>query len=292
MKLLTFIIILIFSITTILHAQIPNADFENWSNQQPLGWWTSDTLFTVYNVMQSNDAESGSSSVKGIVINSNNEIIPPILGSGAVGNPGFIVNQRYTNLNGYYKFNSINGDLFGIRVTMFEVDSHHNYVIIGGGASNIASSANTYTPFTVHINYISSDIPDTCIIDFLISGIHGLHVGSYFFIDNLSLNSVTTVNNKMSNPANFTLYQNYPNPFNPSTAIEYNLKENSDVILTVFNSLGKRIKELSLGNLVPGKHLIKINMAQQSSGIYLYRIEAISNNDRVFEATKKMILLK
>ncbi len=41
-------------------------------------------------------------------------------------------------------------------------------------------------------------------------------------------------------PAGIALFQNYPNPFNPSTSIKYFLIEESNVRLSIFNSLGEK----------------------------------------------------
>ncbi len=93
--------------------------------------------------------------------------------------------------------------------------------------------------------------------------------------------------------SDFRLFQNYPNPFNPSTTIRYNLPALSNVKLEVFNTLGERLisKELGLQSL--GIHEQQINMANFSSGMYVYSI--IINDfasNRINSKFNKMILIK
>ena len=45
-------------------------------------------------------------------------------------------------------------------------------------------------------------------------------------------------------PLKFSLFQNYPNPFNPTTVVNYALKENVNVKITVYDILGRVVKTL------------------------------------------------
>ena len=57
----------------------------------------------------------------------------------------------------------------------------------------------------------------------------------------------------------FSLNQNYPNPFNVSTTINYNLQDQGEVKITIYDLYGKQICTL-LNELVPkGNHNIKWN---------------------------------
>jgi hypothetical protein len=94
-------------------------------------------------------------------------------------------------------------------------------------------------------------------------------------------------------PQVYSLENNYPNPFNPSTVIKYTLPFDSNIKLTVYNSLGMNMRELVSEIQQSGVHEYKFNATGLSSGVYLYTIEASSVDGREnFRSTKKMILMK
>ena len=94
-------------------------------------------------------------------------------------------------------------------------------------------------------------------------------------------------------PTDFELSQNYPNPFNPSTTIRYAVPNESKVSITVFNLLGQEVATLVNDVQAAGYHEIQFNASNLSSGVYLYRINAVSStNSKEFTSTKKFVLLK
>lgn len=102
----------------------------------------------------------------------------------------------------------------------------------------------------------------------------------------------TAVSNSTTSPHDFMLKQNYPNPFNPTTTISYQLEKNSDVLLTIYNQAGQKVRTLVQDTQGAGFQSIAWDGRDDaglplSSGIYLYRLQA---DDRV--QTKKMMLLK
>lgn len=91
----------------------------------------------------------------------------------------------------------------------------------------------------------------------------------------------------------YLLLQNYPNPFNPSTTIRFYIPaRNIQTELTIFNSLGGKIRSYNLSNNKPGWNQIEWNGKDDngntvSSGIYYYMLQ--TSNRRT---SRKMILLK
>lgn len=90
----------------------------------------------------------------------------------------------------------------------------------------------------------------------------------------------------------YILYQNYPNPFNPVTTIKFDLPEQSQVNLSIFNTLGEKVDELVNNELKAGHHHFSWNAEELASGIYYYNIRARSARGGTNNITKKMIYLK
>lgn len=85
---------------------------------------------------------------------------------------------------------------------------------------------------------------------------------------------------------------NYPNPFNPSTTIQFNLSEDSDTILKIYNIKGQLVRNLLTGRFATGIHEVIWDGlddigATVSSGIYICILQI--NGERT---TNKMLLLK
>lgn len=100
------------------------------------------------------------------------------------------------------------------------------------------------------------------------------------------------VEEETSLPARFALKQNHPNPFNPTTTIEYELPELTEVKLTIFNISGQEVVELVRGIQPAGTFNIEWNGTDSqgelvSSGMYLARIETAN-----YSSSIKMLYLK
>ena len=90
----------------------------------------------------------------------------------------------------------------------------------------------------------------------------------------------------VENPKEYYLSQNYPNPFNPETKINYVIKENGFVQLSVYNILGQVVKELVNEIQSAGSHSVNFN-ADLPSGVYIYKLQT---GDYI--SSKKMLLVK
>jgi len=101
-----------------------------------------------------------------------------------------------------------------------------------------------------------------------------------------------STNNSLMIPIQYFLYPNYPNPFNPITSFVYDLPSQSQVKISIYNTLGHEIKTLVNREQNYGSYTIHWDGNDKygnkvSSGVYLYHLNANS-----FNQTRRMILLK
>ena len=101
-----------------------------------------------------------------------------------------------------------------------------------------------------------------------------------------------TLERKAIIPIAYTLHQNYPNPFNPITSLRYDLPEQAQVTLTVYDLIGREVTQLVNTAQEAGYRSVQWDATDMhgkpvSAGVYLYQIRAGE-----FVQTKKMVLLK
>ena len=98
-------------------------------------------------------------------------------------------------------------------------------------------------------------------------------------------------------PTKTLLLPNYPNPFNPETWMPYDLAEDADVHIDIYNLKGESVRQLSVGFQTAGTYRTRPRAAYWdgqntagepvASGIYFYTLQAGQ-----FKATRQMVILK
>jgi len=187
-----------------------------------------------------------------IGLNRETEIIP---GSG------IIVIEDVRNLNGDYTVplrsaELINGEIF--ENTYYVQDAIHSGIPSSQSTLEILLGVFSDPPITYFSQY--SNPPYSYITD---------------VIDDFDI-----INS-------FHLSQNYPNPFNPITTIRYQLPVSGNVILKLYDVLGKEIATLVNEEKSVGLHEITFYAGNLPSGAYFYQLRT-----EEFVETKKMILMK
>ncbi len=98
-------------------------------------------------------------------------------------------------------------------------------------------------------------------------------------------------------PLETKLYANYPNPFNPETWIPYQLAEDTEVTIRIYNASGHVVRTLFTGIQDAGYYLRRSKAAywdgknefgeQVASGVYIYELTTPT-----FKQTKRLVVLK
>jgi len=192
------------------------------------------------------------------------------------------------------------------------LDDRFDFILISQAvkdAGGIVYQTGTYKSFGNDGNHFNKSINDpptntavsTTVADALYNASDHLPVIATFQFYN-----VTGIkDNNISPPQSFSLSQNFPNPFNPSTIINYSIpaieRRGSslyNVTLKIYDLLGIEVatlvnEEKSAGNYQVNFNTQNLSAGRQdlTSGVYFYRLTAISGTVNFVE-TKKMILLK
>jgi len=176
-------------------------------------------------------------------------------------------------------------------------DTQEDCTGVGNIELNPLFSGTTINPFSLQdiSPCVNAGIPDTT----------GLNLPEYdlagnprFYGGRIEMgayeNQNVVVNANSNTIPNITkLSQNYPNPFNPSTTINFSIKNDSNVELSIYNLKGQKIKILVQDEFNSGDHSIMWDGDDESnkpvsSGVYYYQLQV--GNEII--VTEKCLLLK
>ena len=147
-----------------------------------------------------------------------------------------------------------------------------------------------------YLSTIDQDVGDTHSYSF-VSG-EGDEDNELFNIEEIQFNGIvyelTDLLSSSKNliPDQFAFYQPFPNPFNPKTTITFDLPEEMEVNLNVFDINGRLVQTLNRSKLRAGNYSFDWEGTDQfgmkvTSGVYFIRIDAGS-----FKSIKKTLLVK
>jgi hypothetical protein len=185
-------------------------------------------------------------------------------------------------------YNTLNSGLPYNRVYAIAIDGGGNkWIGIGGGGLAKFDGTN----WTVY-NTSNSGLPDNYVYAIAIDGVGNKWIGTRggglaVYREGGVILPVEVKEKSNEIPTNFALYQNYPNPFNPSTTIEFDIPERTNVKLIVYDILGREVETLIDKELEPGKYKLNFTATNLPSGVYFYTLRTPK-----FTKTNKMLLIK
>ncbi len=96
---------------------------------------------------------------------------------------------------------------------------------------------------------------------------------------------------EISNAKQNNLHQNYPNPFNPVTNIDYEISQDSKVMIKVYDLTGKEVATLVNNQMKAGFYTVQFNASNLASGNYFYKLTTNSNGNQSV-IIKRMVVIK
>ena len=181
---------------------------------------------------------------------------------------GIDIRLKGTELTGYlhHKYAVIDAEDLSLDQTV--VTGSHNW-------SSSAESSNNENTLIIHSNRIAN----LYLQEFK---------ARYLEADGTDVIVITDVDDKNEYvPSTFSLKQNYPNPFNPVTKIRFEVPHSQKVELTVFDILGRKVRELYNGIAPVGIFTIDFKADDLASGMYIYQLKTEN-----LSISRKMVLLK
>ncbi|MCD6067281.1 MAG: hypothetical protein K0S33_2107 [Bacteroidetes bacterium] len=260
--------------------QLPNAGFENFTNDNPDNWQGYDTLLTVYMGISGTSFDSqvspGHTGSYAIQLRSQNMGAPynthAALFNGTMtfawSGVGIKYKGRpYTDLPSsysfYYKYSPVGGDvastnaiftkwntLTGIRDTLCDTTVF------------IYDTVSVFTQMIVPLTYTMPGNPDTLMLFFHSGGYSNIHINSTLIIDDVYMDVPVGLKGNETEQGKSIVF---PNPTSDEITLQVQGNEPCDLI--IYNNAGFIVGRFLVTNTTE-----QISLKEYSGGIYLYRI--------------------
>ncbi len=161
---------------------------------------------------------------------------------------------------------------FFLRVsdsTEFIIEEYYQDFIAESLTINLADSLGDITWF----HYLRSEWSVNAI-----SGIDttGCDEPFQFYIEPHEINDISEELGNL--PSSINLFDIYPNPFNSQVIVRLSLVQKSDILITLYDILGRKVGTLFSGTLEPGYSELILDNNQLSSGLYFIELKSNSGN--------------
>ena len=276
-NIITLVLLTIFS-TVLFGQSIPNNKFENWESfgafENPENWDTPNTEISILGqatVSKSTDAFSGSFSA---MLETKNLVLADAPGLITLADfsvdittlefefkGGLPLQENVARLSGMYKYSGAGNDSASVVIYNYKRDNEGVIDTIGVGIKSLGD-ADSWTTFTVEMQVLNSNIPDTFNVIILSSG-ESFKAGSVLLVDSLTIETNTGILSLDRKKEEISIF---PNPATDHVTLEMKSTGNNRFV-QVYSYSGSYIltKEFNLNS-------VNIPVSNLPSGYYNFRV--------------------
>ncbi len=284
MKKKFYLLFLLLSVSALTEAQtIPNNGFENWTSMgsyyNPDQWSTLNDITTAtstYTCVKGTPGAVGTSYIKLITSSAIGVgVVPAIAVCGTFDiatlqpTSGFPFSNRPSELRGYWQYMAFGGDQGFVAAaltkwnmnTMMRDTVAYVYEALGGMAMSWAS-------FTIPVNYMNGDYPDSCIIILSASQANNVPAiaNSYLYVDELAFTG--TVAGISESISSRNIYVS-PNPSSDKLILDLSSIKDNLTSVEIYDVQGKFVK--SVEKVIVGK-MSPIDISDIPKGNYILKV--------------------
>ncbi|MEO8591558.1 MAG: T9SS type A sorting domain-containing protein [Flavobacteriales bacterium] len=252
-------------------AQVPNGGFETWSDvggyDDPNQWVSFNSIsFPIGAVLTCEQGTPGAVGASYVKLTTANVpgagIVPGTLYSSAdvIGLEGFPYAVRSGSLTGQWRYAIGTGDQGIITVGMSKWNTTTlQRDIIGAGVLQATGSQANWQNFSIPINYVTAETPDSALIYIMSSSGAGV-AGSTISVDDLAFGAATGMEQQDASPG-FSLYPS------PASDVLYITADNGATQVALVDVSGREVRTSSLN-----QSLATIPVSGLPAGIYVARV--------------------
>jgi hypothetical protein len=265
-----------------MHAQIPNAGFEAWTNmgvyENPLGWDSHNNLTAAFSVFTCEKDTPGNQGAAFLKLTARTVdslgVVPGVATNGTLSGPAYLTEggspftSRPEFLKGSWQHMIFGANQGYIDVQLSRWDNNLQMRIpVASAHEDLVWMAMVWEDFSIPFIYFDGNNPDTCLITFSSSSGHAF-AEDYLFIDNLYFaGDIIGISENLP----IKDISIFPNPASGKITLDLSAFRTREISLAILDFHGRLSKEISIGKINSGD---EIDISDLASGKYFVKITA------------------
>ncbi len=281
----TSLLVFVLLITSMLHAQIPNAGFESWTSMGtydlPDQWGNMNTATaasTVFTTLKGTPGSAGSCFLKLTTKDVSGVVTPGMVVSGQLNTTtwkpksGFQYGLRAETLKGKFQFMGYNSDSATISAWLTKWNTSLNRRdTVASLVKKTSGMVHVWTAMTFPFVYRNTENPDTAVVMISSSSISPKK-NSFIWVDELLLDGLVTAVQAQEPVEQVKVF---PMPANKEVSLAFMSTANFHAQLLILDNAGKTLSRSEV-EVQPGENSFKtdLNKLHTAPGLYFIQLQS------------------